>query len=223
MDLDFDIHLGGRAPKSVEAEVVRELRESDLALLSVERGIAPSHVQRISSRHHALARSLATGMSALEASLVCGYTPSRISVLRSDPAFEELVAHYTKLSSEATVDLQQRMATLAVEAADVMADRLETAPETFANGELHDLLKLAADRTGHGPASKTTNVNVNVNLGDRLRAARERAAVPSCLPSGAIEGGSLSVEGPPSLSGQGARGKGHAGPIIDGTCTEVRR
>lgn len=175
-DLGFDIHLAGRAPKAVSAEVVRELRESDLALLATERGIQPTHVQRITSRHHALARCLASGMSATEAGLVTGYTGSRISVLRGDPAFEELISHYTSVKSETVADLQERMAQLALDATAVMADRLEETPEVFDNDQLHDLVKLTADRTGHGP--KSTTVNVNVNLGDRLRAARERAAGP---------------------------------------------
>ena len=62
-DLGFDIHLGGRAPKPVGAEIMREITQADLALLATERHIQPSHVQRLSDRHHALARCIATGMS----------------------------------------------------------------------------------------------------------------------------------------------------------------
>src|SRR5262245_47529587 len=87
VDLGLNLHLGGRAAKPVFAQVTRPLREADLALLSSERGIQPVALKRITERHHALARCLATGMSATEASIVTGYSPSRISILKDDPAF----------------------------------------------------------------------------------------------------------------------------------------
>ena len=40
-------------------------------------------------------------------------------------------------------------------------------------GQLMELTKLGADRTGHGPQS-STNLNVRVDLADRLKAARQR-------------------------------------------------
>ncbi len=175
-DLGFDIHLGGRAAKVLNAEVVRELTESDFALLATERGVQPTHVQRITDRHHALARCLATGMSATEAGLVTGYTASRISVLRGDPSFEELISFYQGERAAPVVDLQQRMTSLALDATAELQDRLELDPTSLSTDQLLDTVKLTADRTGHGPQSKTTNLNVNVNLGDRMKAARERVA-----------------------------------------------
>src|SRR6266576_3734551 len=93
-DLNLDLNLIGRKTIPVGVEVLRELTSSDIALLATERGIKSSSVQRITDRHHALARCLATGMSATEAGLVTGYTASRISVLRGDPAVEELISFY---------------------------------------------------------------------------------------------------------------------------------
>ncbi len=182
-DLGFDIHLGGRAAKALSAEVCRELVASDLELLATERAIKPTHVQRITDRHHALARCLATGMSATEAGLCTGYTASRISVLRGDPSFEELISFYQRERGVQVLDLQQRMASLAIDATSEIQDRLELDPASFNMDALLDVVKLTADRTGNGPQSKTTNVNVNVNLGDRMKAARERAAGSS--PTGA--------------------------------------
>jgi len=175
-DLAFDIHLGGRAAKTLNAEAVRQLTDSDMALLATERHIQPTHVQRLSSRHHALARCIAAGMSAEEAALCAGYTPSRISVLKDDPAFAELISFYTAGKAEAVQDLAAKMTDIAKDTADLLAERLETASETFSNNELHEQLKIVADRTGHGPQSRNTNINVNLNLGDRLKVARERAA-----------------------------------------------
>lgn len=173
-DLGFDIHLGGRASKPLYAEALRELTEADLALLATERHIQPSHVQRLSDRHHALARCIATGMKDGEAGMCTGYTPSRISILRSDPAFEELIAFYRADKGALVHDLADKMASIAKDTADILHDRLTDSPEKFSTGELQEQLKITADRTGHGPSAKTT-VNVNLNLGDRLKSARERA------------------------------------------------
>src|SRR5687768_16258292 len=95
LDLDLDIAATdfiGRKARSVTAEVTRELTRSDLALLKTERGVQPSHIQRLSERHHALARCLASGLSVADACAITGYTPSRVSILKGDPSFEELIA-----------------------------------------------------------------------------------------------------------------------------------
>ena len=209
-DLGFDIHLMGRAPKALHAEVVRELTQSDLALLATERGVQPTHVQRITDRHHALARCLASGMSATEAGLCTGYTGSRISVLRGDPAFEELIAFYRTDRGAEVQDLQAKFTALAKDATTEIQERLELDPASFGLDHLLDTVKLAADRSGNGPQSKTTNLNVNVNLGDRMKAARERIAAPAS----------------PSVRDAGAKAVSHeatlAPTIIEGTFTEVK-
>lgn len=211
MDLGLDLHLSGRATKVINAEVVRELTQSDLALLATERGIQPTHLKRITDRHHALARCLATGMSATEACLVTGYTPSRVSVLRGDPSFEELIAFYQGDKAKPVLDLQDRMTSLALDATAELQERLELDPDKVSTDQLLDTIKLTADRTGHGPQSKNTNFNVNVNLGDRMKAARER--VPA---------------GRPQITAEtsGRDGASHESPlvptIIDGTFTEVK-
>lgn len=209
-DLGFDIHLGGRAAKALNAEIVRELTQSDLALLATERGVQPTHVQRITDRHHALARCLSTGMSATEAGLCTGYTASRISILRGDPAFEELIAFYRADRGAEVQDLQQKFTALAKDATTEIQERLELDPASFNIDALLDTVKLAADRSGNGPQSKTTNLNVNVNLGDRMKAARERVAA---LP-------------PPGDRATGAKVASHGAtlaPTIDGEFTEVNR
>lgn len=208
-DLGFDIHLGGRAAKAIHAEVVRPLTESDLALLATERGIKPTHIQRITNRHHALARCLASGMSATEAGLCTGYTASRISILKDDPSFEELIAFYRTDKALPVQGLNEKLVAIASDSAAVLLDRLELEPEKFSVGELQDQVKIGADRTGFGP--KSTQVNVNVNLGDRLRAARERAS--SSQPN---------TDGEASGARQARHETSLAPTIIDGTFTEVK-
>jgi coproporphyrinogen III oxidase-like Fe-S oxidoreductase len=59
-----------------------------------------------------------------------------------------------------------------------LQDRLETEPETMDAETLLSVAKFGADRSGHGPQSRQTNVNINVNLADRLSAARKRVSSP---------------------------------------------
>lgn len=152
-----------------------------MALLATERGIQPTQIQRLSERHHALARCLAAGLSVADACAVTGYTPSRVSILKGDPSFEELIAFYQGGKAELVLDIGQKMLQNAKEAAAILGERLEEKPDEFAPDTLLDIQKAGADRNGHGPSSRTTNVNVHVNLADRLQAARKRASGPALI------------------------------------------
>ena len=133
-------------------------------------------------------------------------TDRELSVLRGDPAFEELIAFYQGDKAKPVLDLQERMTSLALDATQELQDRLELDPEKVSTDQLLDTIKLTADRTGNGP--KQTNINVNVNLGDRMKAARERAALSA--PAARV----------------GANGTSHEVPlaptILDGEFTEVK-
>lgn len=171
----------GRARKPVYVLESRPLTPEDLLKLESERGIKPKPLQKLRSTHHALARLLASGMmSDTEVAIICGTTSSRISVLKADPAFQELLTFYRQAIQDkrdiAEADFQTHAAALSVEAIEEMRDRLADDPKDISIDELALMTKVAADRSGNGPASKTTtNVNFNVNLADRLRLARQRA------------------------------------------------
>lgn len=166
----------GRAAKPLSAEVVRELEASDLALLGKEKGSVPSPIKRLSERHHGLARNLSIGMDHQQAAAIAGYSQSRISILLNDPAFIELMAFYREPKDEIVRETGAIMANLAKEAFLELTDRLEEDPEAFSAGQLMELGKLTADRTGYGPQTSSTNINVNVDLAARLQAARQRVA-----------------------------------------------
>lgn len=172
----FDVRTTGRAAKPVAATFARELTEADLQALATEpRGVKASPLKRISERHHGLARNLAVGMSHSEAAFITGYDPSRISILMSDPTFCDLVEFYRADVNRAYSDLHQRLAGLAVDAADVLSARLEESPDEVATTHLIAITQMGADRTGHGP-SATQQVNVNFGLAERLEEARKRVA-----------------------------------------------
>lgn len=177
MDLDLDItpRTRGRAALPLSAEVVRELGEADVYALAAERGTKPPPLRRISERHHALARAIASGMPDGEAAIVCGYDISRISILKGDPAFRELLAFYREERDRAFRSVQDKLAGIASDALDELQTRLEDEPEKLTVGQLLNVITMGTDRTGNGPQS-TQNVNVNEGLAGRMEAARARLA-----------------------------------------------
>lgn len=177
MDLDLELsRVRGRAKRKIAAEVVRDLTQADLAMLETERGVQPRELTRLRERHHALARALASGLSEGEAAAVTGYDLSRISVLKGDPAFKELLAFYRENVNASYAEMHELLAGMSKDAALILRERLEDEPEDFGHGQLLEIAKMGADRTGHGPSSTSTQVNVHVDMAERLERARERVA-----------------------------------------------
>lgn len=174
LDLDLPFRTSGRAARPIVATVVRPLDRADLMLLQEEKGSQPSALKRLSERHHALARNLAGGMAPGDAGILCGYSNSRVSILQDDPAFRELMEFYRNDVNAQYRDLHTRLSGLALDAADELAERLEEDPTAFSVGQLMETVKMGADRTGFGPQSSSTNLNVNVDMAGRLEAARKR-------------------------------------------------
>src|SRR5262245_34162476 len=103
--------IRGRPQADLEATFVRELTQSDLTLLDQPRGVFSRPISKLRDSHHALARALAAGMKPGEASLITGYSLSRISVLQADPTFRELLEFYRSSTDEIYASLHDRMAT----------------------------------------------------------------------------------------------------------------
>ncbi len=174
-ELDFSTpRLNGRATRPLEVAYVRDLGAPDLALLASERGTKAPQVQRLRDRHHSLARCLAQGMTNAEASAITGYDPSRISILKGSPDFANLIAHYKKVEDSLLGEFVDRATTLSLTAMNELQERIEDSPASMGDGILLEVAKSFADRTGHAPITKNLNINANVNLGDRLQAARKR-------------------------------------------------
>lgn len=159
-------------------EIKRELTEEDLAALQAPPASpAQIRLKKLRDTHHALARAIASGMSESEAAAVTGYSLVRVSILKHDPAFQELIAQKRKAVDDAYASFHGRMASFATDIIDELRERFEDDPEAMSVKTLHELLETFADRTGHGPRS--TQVNVNVSLASRLESARERAGLTS--------------------------------------------
>jgi hypothetical protein len=178
------LRIGGRSEKALSYSEERELVPEDLQMLSLPRESTAPAIKKLRERHHALAKVLAAGTPPGHAALICNYSPSRISILLSDPSFQELMQLYRDGAKERYFDGHQAMAELHLDAMEELRERLEEKPEEFGNGMLMDLVKLTADRTGLGPSTKT-EVDIKVGLSDRLAEARKRvAAMRDITPEG---------------------------------------
>lgn len=171
------VRTTGRAARDADATFVRELTPADLPTLDVERGIKQPPLQRVRDRHHALARALASGMAENVAAVAVSMDISRVSVLKSDPAFKELLEFYRSETAAAYRSLHEELAGISMDAAAEIRRRLEDneMAEKMPIATLVELTKMGADRTGFGPASQSS-VAVTVDFGARLEAARKRVA-----------------------------------------------
>lgn len=194
MTLGLDIATIGRKEIPIEWEIARPLSISDLDSLREERQEQKakplSAVKRLSERHRNLARVLAAGKPDWEAAIITGYTPSRISILKSDPAMRHLISHYQEDRDIAYQTVYEKAAALSSDIIDELADRLENPDEdnVLSNGQLLEAFKALADRSGNGPSS-TVESNVNVSISDRLQAARKRALDARLLEAKVIPNG----------------------------------
>lgn len=174
MEIDLKFLGPGRRAEALEASVVRELRSGDLALLAVNASIKPLEIKKLSERHHALARLVAAGAKDYEIAATLGYEPSRISILKGDPAFKELVEFYRDKVDEQFMDTMAQIAGLSQDLIVELRDRLEDKPDEFSVGQIKDLLTVTLDRSGYGPTHKQIT-EVNINLAARLEEGRKRA------------------------------------------------
>lgn len=157
------------------------LLDADIAMLTelsrdrVGAGkLAP--LQRITNRHHALARMIASGSTNIEAGIVTGYAQITVTNLLSDPSFQELVTFYAGEANDEYRSFHNQLAGLGEDALQELRRRVEESPTELGAGFLLDVITKTADRTGNGPSTKTTQeINVNIGLADRLANARKRA------------------------------------------------
>lgn len=179
MDLPLDIvRTRGRAIKRLTAVVVRPLMAEDMQRLGEEeRSTQPPLLKRLRERHHALARMLAAGHPDGVAAAICGYDVSRVSILKADPTFRNLMEFYREDVNRQYADVHSQLAGMSLDALIMLRERMEEreGEEELSTNQLLEIARMGADRTGFGPATKA-EVNVNVNLADRLQEARKRLA-----------------------------------------------
>lgn len=161
----------GRRPAVLSLEYARDLgTERDLELIRnpPKLGSTTPVLKQLRNTHHMAARLLAEGKSNNDVSLITGYSPSRISILQDDPAFEELIAYYKANVEAQYINVHERLASLGMASLEELQERLEVSPGTYAVRELMELAELCLDRSvtqgavtsaGAGKGGLTVNVN----------------------------------------------------------------
>lgn len=180
--------LGLEAP--VGGTLAGELTPEDilsLATAEAPKGVtAPQRLKKVRAVHHQAARLVATGMPPQQVSLAVGWAPSRVYLLKDDPAFQELVAFYMKQESELSIDVRSRMLSLGLDAVSELHDRLEDDPESMSNKTLLEIATMALDRSGHQPGRSASGSSAldssDIKTIKEAAASRERGRVFEYVP-----------------------------------------
>lgn len=149
---------GGRKPgQAIEWEIVRALEPDDLALLTNPplMGTTTPTIAKLRHSHHALARELARGAKDIEAGLIAGFSSSRISILKKDPVFRELLEHYSTQRDIVQVDVLERMTALGLDSLEELKARLEENPDMLSARELMELTNLMLVQGRSMPGART--------------------------------------------------------------------
>lgn len=162
----------GRRPAIFDYSIVRSLEQGDIAAMwdSRNAGKAIPTLKTLRHNHHLLAKAVASGKSMQECSNLTGLGTARISVLKADPAFIELVSFYQDELHEVFVDVHARMAALGTSVLEELQERFEEAPDKFTKKELMELFTTVADRSipsakgGPKPSQATLGVGPNGGL-----------------------------------------------------------
>lgn len=159
----------GRMVSPLEVEVLDAIDVSDLverAASPISTSEAPS-IAKLRQIHHEIARLLASGLNETEVAASTGYSISRVSILKQDPSFKELLAYYSQKSEEVFIDVRKRLAMLGTDAVAELQDRLDFKPDSLTNTQLIEITKATLDRAGYNPVAKSENVQVLLT-GDEL-------------------------------------------------------
>lgn len=153
---------------------VRPVTEEDLVP-----AVAPPVLKKLRDSHHAVARLLSRGVHETEVSHITGYALSRISTLKRDPMFQELIQSYRYANRDGLRDLEAQWAGMAADFAQHAHECLLDEPESVSPVTAIEIFKTLADRSGYAPVSRSLNKNINLNIGEQLDAARRRRSEPA--------------------------------------------
>lgn len=161
----------GRRAAPVHMHHERDLTAADWELVINPPAIAsvPVPIKQLRATHHMAARLLAEGKRSGDVSLITGYSLTRLSILKQDPAFKELTAYYASNVNAQYASVHERLATLGTAMLDELQERLDEKPEDFTNREVMDAAEMLLDRSGQvsstgpgaGPLGRGINISVN--------------------------------------------------------------
>lgn len=132
-------------------------------------------VQKLRTTHHELARMLAIGYKDVDVARITGYSQSRICILKTDPMFQELLAHYSAQRDSIVTDVGARLRGLSLTAMETLQERIEDDPDSVSINDLRRLAEMGLDRTGYGPTAKVeTRSVVAIQTLEEIKAAIHR-------------------------------------------------
>jgi hypothetical protein len=153
---------------------ITPLTKSDLSVLSTQSS-APV-TKKLRANHHAIARLLAAGVRPVEISERLGMSPTTISILQKNPAFQELLLVYQNEAKEATFDLRERLVVLAKVSTERLLEILtesEDIDPDFLRKTVTDLL----DRTGYPAVRQVNSLTATAKLtSDDIERIKEKYA-----------------------------------------------
>lgn len=167
----------GRVAAEVEITSIEPLTLEDMEALANPSpvGYVQPALNRIRASHHRIAQLVADGNKDVNISLITGMSANRICILKSDPAFLELIAYYLDIKEKVYVDVHEKLADLGTTALEEIRERLEEDPSKFKTRELLEIVEKTYDRSAapsklSGRASGNTNspgLTVNIKFTDK--------------------------------------------------------
>jgi hypothetical protein len=152
----------------------------------------PSVIKRLRDHHHLVARLVAEGKRTSEIATETGLCISRVSILKGDPAFKQLVEMYRanleQLANTAYFDMHRKYALLEANGVDHMNERYEDEPENISHEQARADAELAATMLGR-KVTKSFNVNATatIPLAETLEARKRRALQLSAREPGSVD------------------------------------
>jgi len=143
----------GAVAQPAVMSLVREITEADLERLALALPTAPPPLQKARAIHHKQAQLLAEGYSVNEVAAIVGSTAQRISLLKNDQTFAELISYYQDQRAEIEFETHRRIQNTLVDVLELAAGEIQerlsddTARSAVALPELRKLAEFAADRT----------------------------------------------------------------------------
>lgn len=152
---------------AIFGKVVGALSEEDLKLRSMTPvGVKAPAIKEIRDVHHRIAQMLASGLREGEVAAVMGYSVSRISILKDDPSFQELLEFYREPFKKARITDVERLSVMSRTAVEELLQRMLDNPELISEKMLVEIAKLGADRTGLGPTTKSVSLTAALSPAD---------------------------------------------------------
>lgn len=165
-----------RAKKDTSAVLLGEISDEEFKLLDQERGIQAPAIKSLRIAHHRLAQVLASGATEMEASRICGLSPSRISILKADPTFQQLLASAMNRKDELFGDVLGQFKDMLLDGLQEIRQRLMDAPETIPTKDILDMINSFADRTGFAKTEKHLHAHVHASTDiEKLKSAAAAA------------------------------------------------